>query len=70
MVYKTDENFYCLVPHDKEPLNHTIVKLITFILNLFSIRKTYSTLFSEALAEAVKEMSEEMGYHFKDEDKV
>jgi len=70
MAYKTDENFYCPVPHDKEPLNHAIVKLITFIQNLFSKQKTYSTLFSEALAEGIKEMSEEMGYHFKDQDKV
>ena len=46
------------------------MKLITFILNLFSKQKTFSTLFSEALAEGVREMSEEMGYHFKDEDKV
>ena len=44
--------------------------LITFIRNLFSIRKTYSTLFSEALAEGIKEMSEEMSYHPKDHDKV
>ena len=46
------------------------MKLITFIRNLFSIQKTYSTLFSEALAEGIKEMSEEMGYHFKNQDKV
>ena len=44
--------------------------LITFIRNLFSIRKIYSTLFSEALAEGIKEMSEEMSYHPKDHDKV
>jgi len=42
------------------------MKLFTFILNLFSKRKTYSTLFSEALAEGVKESSKEMGYDFKD----
>ena len=46
------------------------MNLITFIRNLFSIRKTCSTLFSEALAEGIKEMSEEMGYHSKDQDKV
>ena len=70
MAYKTNQNFYCPIPHDKEPLNHSIVKLITFIRDLLSIRKTYSTLFSEALAEGIKEMSVEMGYHFKDQDKV
>jgi len=70
MAYKTNENFYCPIPHDKKLLNYVIVKLITFIRNLLSIRKTYSTLFSEALAEGIKEMSVEMGYHFKDQDKV
>ena len=70
MAYKTNENFYCPIPHDKKLLNYVIVKLITFIRNLFSIRRTYSTLFSEALTEGIKEMGEEMGYHFKDQDKV
>lgn len=46
------------------------MSLITFMRTLFSKRKTYSTLFSEALAEGIKEMSEEMGYHSKDQDKV
>jgi hypothetical protein len=46
------------------------MKLITFILNLFSKRKTYSTLFSEALTEGIKEMFEEMGYHFNNDDKA
>ncbi len=46
------------------------MKIIKFIRNLFKRQKTYSTLFSEALAEAIKETFEEMGYHFKDDDKV
>ena len=46
------------------------MKLITYIIKLFSKRKSFSTLFSEALAEAVIEVSEEMGYHFEEQDKV
>lgn len=44
------------------------MKLITFILHLFSKQKTYSALFSEALAEGIKETIEEAGYHSNDED--
>jgi len=47
-----------------------MMKFIIFIQNLFKKQKNYSTLFSEALAEAIKETFEEMGYHFKDEDKI
>lgn len=46
------------------------MKLVTCILNLLSKRKTSSTLFSEALAEAAREMSEEMGYSIKEQDNV
>jgi hypothetical protein len=46
------------------------MKFITFIINLFSKRKSYSALFSKALAEAIKETIEEMGYHLNDEDEL
>ena len=46
------------------------MNLITFILKLFSKQKTFSGLFSEAIADGIKEMFKEMGYHFNDEDKV
>lgn len=46
------------------------MKLTRCSLNLFSKRKTASTLFSQALAEAAKEMSEEMGYPVKEQDKI
>ena len=46
------------------------MKLITFILNFFSKRATYSTLFSEALAEGIKDVMKEMGYHFEDKNKA
>jgi hypothetical protein len=43
------------------------MRLITFILKLFCKQKTYAALFSEALAEGIKETMEEMGYQSKDE---
>lgn len=46
------------------------MKLIAFILHLFSKQKTLSALFSEAFAEGIKETIEEMGYHTSDEDKL
>ena len=46
------------------------MKLITMILNLFFRQKSYGDLFSEALAESIKETIEEMGYHHDDEDQV
>ena len=55
------------IPHNKVSRQ---VKLITFILRLFSKRKTRVALFSEALAEAASEMSEEMGYQVKEQDKT
>jgi hypothetical protein len=48
-------------------------RIILFIVHSFGKRKTFKTLFSEAMAEGIKDTMLEMGYRFeapkKDTDK-
>jgi len=41
-------------------------RIILFIIRPFKKRKTFKTLFSEAVAEGIRDTMLEMGYHFKD----
>ena len=40
--------------------------MILFIVNRFKKRKTFKTLFSEAVAEGIRDTMLEMGYRFED----
>jgi hypothetical protein len=44
-------------------------QLLSIIGGLFKKNKTYSSLFSEAVAEGIRETLKEMGYHFSKNDK-
>jgi len=41
-------------------------RIMLFIVHSFKKRKTFKTLFSEAVSEAIRDTMLEMGYHFKD----
>lgn len=43
-------------------------QLVKFIRIIFKKQKTYSTLFSEAMAEGFRDTLKEMGYSFADND--
>jgi hypothetical protein len=41
-------------------------RIILFIVHSFKKRKTFKTLFSEAMSEGIRDTMLEMGYRFKD----
>jgi hypothetical protein len=41
-------------------------RIMLFIVHSFKKRKTFKTLFSEALSEGIRDTMREMGYRFED----